>query len=151
MVGLCFVALYTTSQIRSYEHLAVQKFGRSLMYVQSKILLALCTFYVKRHQSPDPNQISLTIKNPPHPPGPNPMPSHAAAHCMELTPFAQLLPFDPIDHRTPQRRSLPFTTAATALWTPACRLGRTRRSPRPPPIARSQCPSRKECSDLRDK
>ena len=41
----------TTSQIRSYGHLAVQKFCRSLIYVQSKILLALCTFYVKRHQS----------------------------------------------------------------------------------------------------
>ena len=61
------VGVATTSQIRSYGHFAVQKFDRSLMYVQSKILLALCTFYVKRHQSPDPNQIShiINISAPP--------------------------------------------------------------------------------------
>jgi hypothetical protein len=58
---------HTTSQIRSYGHFTVQKFGRSLMYIQSKILLALCTFYVKRHQSPDPNQVShiINISAPP--------------------------------------------------------------------------------------
>ncbi len=75
---------------------------------------------------------------PPRPPGPNPTPSQAAVHHPELTPFAQSLPFDPIDHRTPRRRSLPSATASdptTPLWTPACRLGRTRLSPRPPPIA----------------
>ena len=37
----------------------------------------------------------LNISAPPA--WPNPTPSHAAAHRPELTPFAQSLPFDPID------------------------------------------------------
>ena len=52
---------------------------------------------------------------PPRPPGPNPTPSHAAAHRQELMPFAQLLPFDPIDHLPPRRHYLPSTTGNALL------------------------------------
>ncbi len=100
-------------------------------------------FLRKTSPSPDPNQISLTmnISTPPA------WAESAAPHCLELTPFAQSLPFDPIDHCTPQRRSLPSATAATAatasdpttpLSTPTCRLSRTRRSPRSPAAAYRQ-------------
>ncbi len=139
----------TTSQVRSYEHLAVQKFGRSLMYVQSKILLALCTFYVKRHQSPDLNRISLTINVFAPPAWAEP-----AAAILELTPFAQSLPFDPIDHRTPQRRSPPPQPPQRLILPHHCRRPPATSAeldalsgPPPLPIARShQRPSREERS-----
>jgi hypothetical protein len=50
----------------------------------------------------------------PRPPRPDPMPSLAATHRPETTPFMKSLPHDPIYHRPPWRRFPPTATAATS-------------------------------------
>ncbi len=111
----------TTSQIRSYGQFAVQKFGRSLMYIQSKILLALCTFYIKRHQSPDPNQIShiINISAPPAWAKPDALPRRrpssgvdalrAVAPSCPIQPSTPSAPLPPLHHR---RRAAPPVVVA---------------------------------------